>query len=168
MWQSNLEVTRLVEVYTHGPPWPHLDNHCDAIMDASHALYCASMGFMLRSLRNVCIPSGLARTHSYFDDSLEEKRLAAVRRPMASALGLNDRLMVLVYLVSAQPQVAVFRGQDVDPATRRLTARELAEKHCSREAQLPSYACNQMLGGFVAAITSFGQSITSATHAVAG
>jgi hypothetical protein len=125
------------------------------------------MGFILRTLRNVCIPSGIVRTHSYIDDALEEKHLAAVRRPIASALGLNDRLMVLVYLVSAQPQVAVFRGQDVHPATRRLTAQELAEEHCSREAQLPAYVCDQMIGGFVAAITSFAQSYASATHEVA-
>lgn len=162
VWLANEEILFLEEFETHGPPWPHPNFQCESYEHANHAVFCASMGAILRELRNVCLPSGLIRTSSYFDGELEDTHVSVARRPVASVLDRNQRLMVLLYPVAGQPQVAVFTSQDVHPATRRLTARELAVEYCSRDAQLPSHQCDQLHYGFEAAIKSFAESLVGA------
>lgn len=110
----------------------------------------------------MCVPSGLVRTSSYFDGALGSAHVSVARSPVASAVDNHQRLMVLLYPIAGQPQVAVFTSQDVHPATRRLSPRELAVEYCSRDAQLTQDQYNRLHDGFEAAISSFAEALISA------
>jgi len=171
MWQENAVLVKMNEADTFGPPWPNegfcRDPGAANTLDRDAKLYCGSMAFMLRALRSSCLPSGLLRTHSYgiraSDDDKDRNDGAdydvteiepLYSWPIASVADRGERLAVLTYMVACQPQVAAF----VASTLRTHTPRELAEFHCSREAQLPRAACEKLIPGFEAAAADFAAS----------
>jgi len=167
-WGSPSTDLLLSEQETHGPPWARW-HQCNGTEQDSPEFpkrrqYCAAAAYMIRSLRHLCLASGLARGHAFDAPDHPAPPLpsgggGAGCGPfgsLAAAAVVRERVGIILYNTAGQPQVFTVLERHFRAG---WTAKALARRHCVREARLPEDTCARLAPGLEFIAQGFADSL---------